>query len=105
MLFAKKEMDKIAAKNFWLWFSENENEIIKRLQAHDHDFVFEMDLELRTVFPYWKKLLQFEVAFNAGKGEFFFFYMGNKNLKRNGEMLAKMMPKALAERWQVILEK
>ncbi len=105
MFFTKKEMDKIAAKNFWLWFSENEDWIIKTLKGNGSDVVFAIDEELKPIFPYWKKELEFRLGFNAGKGEFFFFYMGNKNLKRDGETLAKMMPQGLAERWTVILEK
>ncbi len=105
MFFAKKEMDKLAAKNFWLWFSENEEWLIKEIGAHHADFIWNVDAELKPIFPYCKKELEFQFGFGDGKGEFFFFYMGDKNLKRDAETLKKMMPPSLSDRWNFLIEK
>ncbi len=106
MFFTKKEADKIAAKNFWLWFAENEAHISAELANHNADIVWEIDKELKPVFPYCKKDLEFQLGHDEnGMGEFTFFHMGNRHLKRDGMMLGEMMPKVLADRWQFVIEK
>ena len=57
------------------------------------------------MFPYFKKELEFQLGFNEGKGEFFFFHFGNKHLMRDGQAWAELMPADLKARWTVILEK
>lgn len=104
-LFGKKEMDKIAAKNFWVWFAENEEWIVQNLKANGMAVVDAIDQELMPLFPYFKKEIEFQLGFHEGKGEFFFFYMGNKNLKRDAEVLKSMMASKLKERWTFIIEK
>ena len=49
--------------------------------------------------------LEFQLGFNEGKGEFFFFHFGNKHLMRDGQAWAELMPADLKARWTVILEK
>ncbi len=104
-LFGKKEMDKIAAKNFWIWFSENEEWILQNLKSNGMAVVETIDAELKPLFPYFKEELAFQLGFHDGKGEFFFFYMGNKNLKRDAEILKSMMASKLMSRWTFIIEK
>ena len=104
-LFGRKELDKIAAKNFWVWFAENEDWIIQNIKINGTTVVNVIDGELKPLFPYFKKELEFQLGFNDGKGEFFFFHMGNKNLKQDAEVLKSMMVSKLKERWTFILEK
>ncbi len=104
-LFSKKEMDTAAAEAFWVWFAEQEEWILANLKTNGMDVVWAIDARIKPVFPYFKKELEFQLGFNEGKGEFFFFHFGNKHLMRDGESLAEMMPEGLRGRWTVILEK
>lgn len=104
-LFSKKEMDTAAAEAFWAWFAEQEEWILTNLKTNGMDVVWAIDARIKPVFPYFKKELEFQLGFNEGKGEFFFFHFGNKHLMRDGERLAGMMPEGLRGRWTVILEK
>ena len=103
-LFSKKEMDTVAAEAFWAWFAEQEEWILANLKTNGMDVVWAIDARIKPVFPYFKKELEFQLGFNEGKGEFFFFHFGNKHLMRDGERLAEMMPEGLRGRWTVILE-
>ena len=49
--------------------------------------------------------LTFQLGYNDGIGEFFFFHFGKKELVRDGETLGNMMPADVAKRWKFILEK
>ena len=104
-LFSTKEMDTAAAEAFWVWFAEQEEWILANLKTNGMDVVWAIDARIKPVFPYFKKELEFQLGFNEGKGEFFFFHFGNKHLMRDGERLAEMMPEGLRGRWTVILEK
>ena len=104
-LFTKKEMNTAAAEAFWRWFSEKEEWITANLKTNGMGVVLAIDTELKPVFPYFKREIEFQLGFNNGKGEFFFFHFGNKHLMRDGQILADMMPEELKERWTVILEK
>ena len=104
-LFSKKEMDTAAAEAFWAWFAEQEEWILANLKTNGMDVVWAIDARIKPVFPYFKKELEFQLGFNEGKGEFFFFHFGNKHLMRDGKRLAEMMPEGLRGRWTVILEK
>ena len=95
-LFAKKEMNEAAAKAFW---------IISNIKTHGMDVVWAIDAQIKPVFPYCKRELEFQLGFNNGKGEFFFFHFGDKNLKRDAAILGGMMPANIAERWTFIAEK
>ncbi|MBE6958327.1 MAG: hypothetical protein E7447_04165 [Ruminococcaceae bacterium] len=103
-LFTKKEMDVHAAKAFWSWFAEKEEWIVSTIKTNGMDVVWAVDAQIKPVFPYFKKELEFQLGFNNGKGEFFFFHLGNKNLMRDGVLFADMMPNDLAERWKFIIE-
>ena len=104
-LFSKKEMDIAAAEAFWAWFADKEEWIVANLRTNGMDVVWAIDARIKPVFPYFKKELEFQLGFNEGKGEFFFFHFGNKHLVRDGKILAEMMPADLKGRWTVILEK
>jgi hypothetical protein len=104
-IFGKKEMDKIAAKNFWVWFAENEEWIIQNLKTNGMEVVDVIDKELKSLFPYYKKELEFQLGFHEGKGEFFFFHMGNRSLMHDAGVLKGMMASKLQARWTFIIEK
>ena len=103
--FSKKFMNEAAARTFWAWFEEQELWIINCLSNHDSAFVWAIDERLKPVFPYFKKELEFQLGYNEGKGEFFFFHFGNKNLIKDADTLARMMPQNISERWIFIAEK
>ena len=103
-LFAKKGMNEEAAKSFWEWFAEKEEWIIDCISNHDSAFVWAIDEKLKPIFPYFKGELEFQLGYNNGVGEFFFFHFGKKELARDGEALGKMMPSEIAKNWQLILE-
>lgn len=104
-LFNKKEMDTEAANRFWNWFVENEDWIISNINTNGMDVVWAVDEQIKPVFPYWKKELEFQLGFNNGEGEFFFFHFGNKILMNDSVVFKNMMPKKLLERWVFITEK
>lgn len=104
-LFAKKVMNEEAAKSFWEWFAEKEAWIINCIANHDSAFVWAIDERLKPVFPYFKGELEFQLGYNNGVGEFFFFHFGEKDLIRDGEALGRMIPPEIAKSWQLILEK
>ena len=104
-LFNKKVMNEEAAKNFWEWFIEKEEWIINCISNHDSAFVWAIYEKLKPLFPYFKKELEFQLGYNKGVGEFFFFHFGKKELIRDGETLKKMMPLEIENKWKFILEK
>ena len=104
-LSKKKEMNVEAAKEFWRWFSENEKSIVERCKTDGRRLVFDIDQRLQTVFPYFKGELEFQLGFNEGRGEFFFFHLGNRHLIRDGETLGVLMPEQVKKRWRFILGK
>ena len=106
--FAKKEMNEAAAKAFWEWFSQKEEWIIASINSKDSnssDVIWAIDAQIKPVFPYRKRELEFLLGFNDGKGEFFFYHFGDRNLKRDAAKLANMMPADIAGRWSFIAEK
>lgn len=103
--WAKKEMNTDAAKSFWIWFEENEKWIIDCIVKHDSDFVWAIDERLKPVFPYFNGELEFQLGYNDGVGEFFFFHFGKKELIRDAKLLEKLMPSAIADNWKFICEK
>ena len=104
-LFAKKVMNEEAAGLFWKWFAEKEEWIINCIANHDSAFVWAIDENLKPVFPYFKGELEFQLGYNDGVGEFFFFHFGKKELIRDGETLGRLMPAEIAKRWKFILDK
>jgi hypothetical protein len=104
-LFGKRKMDVGAATAFWKWFVEHEEWIISNIRTNGSAVVWAIDEQLKPIFPYFKKELEFQLGFNDGKGEFFFFHFGDKVLQKDAESLKEMMPTALTERWTFIAEK
>lgn len=105
MLFSKKEINIAEAEKFWQWFAEKEQWIIENIKTNGMDVVWAIDEQIKPVFPYFKKELEFQLGYNEGKGDFFFFHFGNRHLIADSQKLKQMMPDTLAERWTFIAEK
>ncbi|MBP3494969.1 MAG: hypothetical protein J6K52_02060 [Clostridia bacterium] len=103
-LFSKKVMNEAAAKAFWKWFEEQEDWIIDCISKNDSTFVWAIDERLKPIFPYFDGELEFQLGYDDGSGEFFFFHFGKKELIRDGETLGSMMSPKIASRWKLILE-
>lgn len=103
-IFAKKELNVVAAENFWKWFVENNDWIINNVNTNGMDVIWAIDEQIKPVFPYFRKELEFQLGFNDGVGEFFFFHFNDRNLKRDAEIFKSMIPNELAKTWEVILE-
>lgn len=104
-LFAKKEMNLDAAKSFWAWFKEQEAWIIDCITKRDSAFVWAIDERLKPVFPYFKGELEFQLGYDDGIGEFFFFHFGKKELIRDAKTLEELMPPSVTNHWKFISEK
>ena len=103
-LFSKKEIDIDAAKKFWTWFSDKEEWIKNNVNTNGMDVIWAIDEQIKPVFPYFKKELEFQLGYNDGIGEFFFFHFNDKNLKRDAEVFKNMIPEKLSGTWTVILD-
>ena len=103
-LFSKKEMDITAAENFWNWFADKEEWIKSNVKTNGMDVIWAIDEQIKPVFPYFKKELEFQLGYNDGVGEFFFFHFNDKNLKRDAETFKSMIPEKLSETWTIILD-
>ncbi len=103
-LFPKKEMNREAAVSFWNWFCVNEQKIIEQIRSRDSAFIFEIDERLKPVFPYFHKELEFQLGFNDGVGEFFFFHFGKPQLMHDAKVWAELKPEFLNS-WKIILDR
>ncbi len=101
---AAREMNTEAAREFWSWFEDREKWIIAKLEVSDASFVDAIDEKLKPVFPYFRRELEFQLGYNDGIGEFFFFHFGDARLQSDAEELGKQMPDSLKGRWQFICE-
>ena len=103
-LFSKKELDLAAAERFWDWFCDKEDWIKSNVKTNGMAVVWAIDAQIKPVFPYFKKELEFQLGYNDGVGEFFFFHFNDKHLKRDAEIFKNKMPEKLSGTWTVILE-
>ena len=97
-------MDDDKAAAFWTWFEENEKWIIDSISTDAIGVVSKIDEHLKPVFPYLRRALEFEVGFNDGEGEFFFYHFGDSTLERDAEKLVSMMPQSISQRWKFTLD-
>lgn len=104
MIFAKKQADETMIKDFWSWFAGREKWIIETYKTDGAAVVWAVDEKLTRVFSYFKKEIEFQLGFNDGKGEFFFFDLNNKNLNRDAKRFAALMPEELKNRWDFIIK-
>lgn len=104
MLFSKNLPNEEAMHSFWQWFSDNEQWIIEASKTNPHEIVYAIDEHLVPVFSYFKKELEFQFGYNDGQGEFFFFDLRNRQLRRDAMHLSELMPEELKKRWTFIIE-
>ncbi len=91
-------------KLFWSWFEENENWIIDTYRTNGMAVVDAVDFNLKPAFTCYGIELEFELGFNNGKGEFFFFDLDNPSLNRDAQKLGELMPDTIKYRWSFIIE-
>ncbi len=104
-LFAPKKPDFTAMEAFWRWFEENDLWIQQNAKTNGIEVVNHVDQVLCPIFPYFdRNKIEFQLGFNEGAGEFFFFDLNNKNLARDAAMLAEKMPESLRDHWNFIIE-
>ena len=102
--FSKKEMDRESAIKFWDWFSAQEADIIRQIESHESEFIWDIDAKLKPVFPYFHKELEFQLGFDKGTGEFFFFHFGKHPLMEDAKVWAALKPESL-NHWKIILDR
>lgn len=68
------------------------------------DVIWAIYEKIKPVFPYLKEELEFQLGYNDGIGEFFFFHFNDKQLKKDAEAFKDLLPENLAKKWTVILE-
>ena len=101
----KHEPNQQAMQDFWRWFQENEHWMIDRMNGPESgDVVWAVDAQLKPIFSYSKREIEFQLGFHKGQGEFFFFDLHDRNLHGDAEQLASCMPEALRQRWKMIIE-
>lgn len=103
-MFSSDKMDIHAAEKFWSEFSGKEEWIINGLSKNPLTVVDFVDALIKPVFPYFKRELEFQLGFNDGVGEFFFYHLDNASLIRDSQTLKDMMPDELKEHWKFIIE-
>lgn len=99
-------MDRTAAEAFWVWFADEEGRISERLGGSGAgEVVAWVDQRICPVFPYVPSdMVQFELGWNSGRGEIFFFYNGDEKLLADAEEFAAMMPEGLKDRWTLNIQ-
>ena len=103
-LFNKKTIDIAALDNFWKWFEGKEEWIKANINTNGIDVVWAIDEQIKPIFPYFKKELEFQLGYNNGVGEFFFFHFNDINLKKDAEIFKNAIPEDLAKRWSIVLD-
>ncbi len=109
-LFKKKEPNTQAMKQFWDWFLENQDWVCVNANTDTREvsipeFINTIDQRLTPCFPYFPAAkIEFQLGYNEGKGEIFFFDLNNRDLNRDAKLMAGMMPEALRNRWTFIIE-
>ena len=96
-------MDEAAARDFWVWFGENEEKIIEKLSGNGAmEVIGWVDEKICPVFPYVVgNMIHFELGFNNGQGEIFLFHNDDEQFRTDYEAFAAMLPEELKNRWTV----
>lgn len=101
-------MDRNAAKDFWAWFAENEDDITEKT-AEGGEVAAEMKAQiskhLSRVFSYEKETeIEFQLGTSEGKNALFVYHFNKEQLIEDAEELGEMMPDTLRENWKYITE-
>ena len=97
-------MDVEEAKAFWEWFESEEAWIIECISKNDASVIWAVDERIKQVFPYYRDEVEFQLGFNDGQGEFFFYHAYVKILMRESEKFGSLMTPKIASRWNYIVE-
>lgn len=100
----KAHIDITAGKNFWQWFSDNEEWIKANLYDKSSNVMDSIDEKLIPVFPYFKKELSFQLGYKPDMGVFYFYCFHDNQLKNDAEILKTLMPENLAKFWSFKLK-
>ncbi len=103
-MFFNKKADEEMMKSFWLWFEENEEWIIATSKTDGMSVVNAVDKKLSPAFACYRGEIEFQLGYNDGHGEFFFFDLNKRSLRKDAEKLASLMPAKLQENWTFIIE-
>ncbi len=103
-MFFSKKADAEKMKEFWSWFEQNENWIIDTYSTDGMAVVNAVDARLNPAFACYHIEIEFQLGYNDGQGEFFFFDLNKRSLRKDAEKLGALMPASLKSRWTFIIE-
>lgn len=91
-------------KSFWAWFEQNEEWIIATSKTDGMAVVNAVDEKLSPAFACYRVEIEFQLGYNDGQAEFFFFDLNKRALRKDAEKLASLMPAKLQENWTFLIE-
>lgn len=103
-MFFRKKADEEMLKSFWAWFEQNEEWIIATSKTDGMAVVNAVDEKLSPAFASYRVEIEFQLGYNDDHGEFFFFDLNKRALRKDAEKLASLMPAKLQENWTFIIE-
>ena len=103
-MFCRKKADEAMLKSFWAWFEQNEEWIIATSKTDGMAVVNAVDEKLSPAFACYRVEIEFQLGYNDGQGEFFFFDLNKRALRKDAEKLASLMPAKLQENWTFLIE-
>ncbi len=103
-MFFHQKADEEMMKSFWVWFEQNEEWIIATYKTDGMAVVNAVDQKLSPAFVCHRVEIEFQLGYNHGHGEFFFFDLNKRALRKDAERLASLMPAKLQENWTFIIE-
>lgn len=63
-----------------------------------------VDEKLSPAFACYRVGIEFQLGYNDSHGEFFFFDLNKRALRKDAEKLAALMPAKLQQNWTFIIE-
>lgn len=101
-------MDDNAAKDFWAWFEEHQDEIAEQTGEGGEaaeKMKARVSKRLSRVFPYEKESeIEFQLGSAEGRNALFVYHFNKEPLKEDTRELGGMMPETLRENWTYITE-
>lgn len=101
-------MDEGAARNFWSWFEENEDEIAEKTAQGGEladQIRSQISKRLSRVFPYEKETdIEFQLGTSEGMNALFLYHLNKPQLAEDVKELGYLMPVDLRENWKYITE-
>ena len=103
-MFFSKKADEEMMKSFWTWFEQNEEWIIAISKTDGMAVVNAVDEKLSPAFACYRAEIEFQLGYHDGHGEFFFFDLNKRALRKDAEKLASFMHAKLQKNWAFIIE-